>query len=212
MFGLMEASARRRAAGVGHSAPKRPAGSAPARTWWRKCAASLRVCLPSSQAGRLHEPPRLRLPGHSGGHCHPANAASRPLTLARPAASGKNSAEHAFRKRLLGQFPDGVYRTLATNRLAELRAAAGYADPRRPAEPGAVFRDCPGCPEMVVVPPDRFRMGCVSGRNCDERELPVHDVSLASYALSAYEVTFEEYDRFARDTGRRRPRRSGLGP
>ena len=59
------------------------------------------VCLPSSQAGRLHEPPRLRLPGHSGGHCHPANAASRPLTLARPAASGKNSAEHAFRKRLL---------------------------------------------------------------------------------------------------------------
>ena len=68
---------------------------------WRKCAASLRVCLPSSQAGRLHEPPRLRLPGHSGGHCHPANAASRPLTLARPAASGKNSAEHAFRKRLL---------------------------------------------------------------------------------------------------------------
>ena len=58
------------------------------------------MCLPSSQAGRLHEPPRLRLPGHSGGHCHPANAASRPLTLARPAASGKNSAEHAFRKRL----------------------------------------------------------------------------------------------------------------
>ena len=46
----------------------------------------------------------------------------------------------------LGQFPDGVYRTLATNRLAELRAAAGDADPRRPAEPGAVFRDCPGCP------------------------------------------------------------------
>ena len=111
----------------------------------------------------------------------------------------------------LGQFPDGVYRTLATNRLAELRAAAGYADPRRPAEPGAVFRDCPGCPEMVVVPPGRFRMGCVSGRNCDERELPVHDVSLASYALSAYEVTFEEYDRFARDTGRRRPDDRGWG-
>ena len=39
-------------------------------------------------------------PGDGGGHCHPANATSRPLTLARPAASGKNSAEHAFRKRL----------------------------------------------------------------------------------------------------------------
>ena len=42
----------------------------------------------------------LRLPGDGGGHCRPANAASRPLTRARPAASSKNSAEHAFRKRL----------------------------------------------------------------------------------------------------------------
>ena len=36
-----------------------------------------------------------------------SNAASRPLTLARPAASGKNSAEHAFRKRLNCQYLDG---------------------------------------------------------------------------------------------------------
>ena len=42
-------------------------------------------------------------PATGGGHCHPANATSRPLTLARPAASGKNSAEHAFRKRLQRQ-------------------------------------------------------------------------------------------------------------
>ena len=105
----------------------------------------------------------------------------------------------------LGQFPDGVYRTLATNRLAELRAAAGDADPRRPAEPGAVFRDCAGCPEMVVVAAGRFRMGCVSGIRCFDSRLPVHEVSLPSFALSKYEVTFDEYDRFARDTGRRRP-------
>ena len=71
----------------------------------------LRVCLPSSQAGRLHEPLRLRLPGDGGDHCHPANAASRPLTLARPAASsGKNSAEHAFRKRLKKKSVDGISR------------------------------------------------------------------------------------------------------
>ena len=30
---------------------------------------------------------------------------------------------------------------------------------------GHVFRDCPSCPEMVVIRAGRFRMGCVSGRD-----------------------------------------------
>ena len=30
-------------------------------------------------------------------------------------------------------------------------------------------------PEMVVIPAGSFRMGCVSGENCDDDELPVHD-------------------------------------
>ena len=38
-------------------------------------------------------------PGDGGGHCHPANAASRPLTSLAPPPQA-NSAEHAFRKRL----------------------------------------------------------------------------------------------------------------
>ena len=62
----------------------------------------------------------------------------------------------------LGQFPDGVYRALAANRLAELRPAPDDPDGPRPAEPGSVFRDCESCPEMVVVPAGGFRMGCVS--------------------------------------------------
>ena len=49
---------------------------------------------------RLRRTPASRLLGDGRGHCHPANTASRPLTLARPAASGRNSAEHGFRKRL----------------------------------------------------------------------------------------------------------------
>ena len=40
---------------------------------------------------------------------------------------------------------------------------------------------------------------------------PVHEVSVPSFALSKYEVTFEEYDRFARDTDRRRPDDHGWG-
>ena len=36
-------------------------------------------------------------------------------------------------------------------------------------------------------------MGCVSGKNCrGNDEKPVHEVRVASFALSKYEVTFEE--------------------
>ena len=59
----------------------------------------------------------------------------------------------------------------------------------RPA--GTVFRDCAECPEMVA-PAGRFRMGCVSGRDCRDRDQePVHAVTVGSFALSKYEVTFE---------------------
>ena len=52
-------------------------------------------------------------------------------------------------------------------------------------------------PEMVVIPAGRFRMGCVSGHECLDEELPVHDVRIPqAFAVSKYEVTFEDYDQF----------------
>lgn len=61
-------------------------------------------------------------------------------------------------------------------------------------------------PAMVVIPPGQFDMGCVSGRGCLDRELPVHRVTFAKpFAIGRYEVTFAEYDRFAEATGRPRP-------
>ena len=77
--------------------------------------------------------------------------------------------------------------------------------------PGEVFRDCEDCPEMVVVPAGRFRMGCMSGQGCWNDELPVHEVQVGSFALSKYEVLFEDYDRFADATGRERPDDRGWG-
>ncbi len=68
-------------------------------------------------------------------------------------------------------------------------------------------------PEMVVIPAGRFRMGCLS--NCREAMMdhakPVHEVTIASFALSKYEVTFEEYARFTAATGRRPASDSGWG-
>ena len=118
----------------------------------------------------------------------------------------------------LEQFPAGIFARLARNRLAELEAGIPVAasdpprvDQPRPWTPGAVFRDCATCPELVVVPAGRFRMGCVSGRYCQDDEQPVHEVQVGSFALGVYEVTFEEYERFARATGRDRPNDRGWG-
>ncbi len=81
--------------------------------------------------------------------------------------------------------------------------------------PGQSFRDELGSggqgPEMVVLPAGRFRMGCVSGRDCDDDEVPVHKVRLAQpFAISKYEVTRGEFRRFVAQAGYRTPaERSG---
>ncbi len=57
------------------------------------------------------------------------------------------------------------------------------------------FRDCPDCPEMVVIPPGQFIMGSPlneEGRNDDEG--PQREVLVSSFALGKVEVTFDEWD------------------
>ncbi len=56
--------------------------------------------------------------------------------------------------------------------------------------------------EMVVVPAGAFRMGCVSGQDCQEDEHPVHRVTIgAPFAVGVYAVTFAEWDACARAGG-----------
>ena len=73
---------------------------------------------------------------------------------------------------------------------------------KRP-QPGEVFRDCPTCPEMVVVPAGSFRMGSPSYEEYrDEDEGPMHRVTIAEpFAVGVYEVTVGEFGRFADATG-----------
>ena len=57
--------------------------------------------------------------------------------------------------------------------------------------------------------PDGLRVG---SRDCTDGEHPVHAVTISRpFALSKYEVTFDEYDWFAAATGRSRPEDEGLG-
>ena len=61
---------------------------------------------------------------------------------------------------------------------------------------GDVFRDCPDCPEMVVVPAGSFTMVSPSseeGRS--DSEGPQHRVTIReSFAVGKYEVSFAEWD------------------
>ena len=56
---------------------------------------------------------------------------------------------------------------------------------------GTVFRDCPQCPEMVVVSPGSFTMG----ETGQSRRMPLHTVTIGySFAVGQYDVTFDEWD------------------
>lgn len=59
-------------------------------------------------------------------------------------------------------------------------------------------------PVMVTIPGGTFEMGSPNtSANADER--PRHTVQVDSFAMSKYEITFAEYDRFAEATDRKLP-------
>jgi len=62
-------------------------------------------------------------------------------------------------------------------------------------------------PEMVLIPAGTFQMGS----DDDATAKPVHTVSVKSFYMGKYEVTFEEYDKFCNATGRSKPDDEGWG-
>ena len=76
-------------------------------------------------------------------------------------------------------------------RRAEAQRLAEEAAAREAVIQDAVMANLP---DMVVIPAGTFSMGCVSGRNCDTEEHPVHEVRVPSFALSRHEVTFAQWD------------------
>src|SRR5438045_4001872 len=93
---------------------------------------------------------------------------------------------------------------------------AAHADEQQPkdvtaAKLGTVFRDCPDCPEMIVIPAGSFNMGSPESEKIwatkhgaspesVSDEAPQHRVTLRSFAMGKYDVTRGEYGVFVRET------------
>jgi formylglycine-generating enzyme required for sulfatase activity len=70
------------------------------------------------------------------------------------------------------------------------------ADAEHALQPGQPFKECADCPEMVTLPAGEFMMGSAKeGRGGgDITEGPQHKVSVKRFAVSRFEVTFDEWD------------------
>ncbi len=80
--------------------------------------------------------------------------------------------------------------------------------------PGASFKDCPECPEMVVVPAGSFMMGSATP-TAPAYEKPLHRVTFAMpFAIGKYEVTQAEWTAMMMEnlSGYVAPRRPVDGP
>jgi formylglycine-generating enzyme required for sulfatase activity len=127
------------------------------------------------------------------------------IAFARAQAMGGEVARQldASRRFLAGYPENNPYsedderlREAARKRVGDLEAemARGKQQPERP--PLSSFRDCPDCPEMVVIPKGSFLMGALGEESAlaDTDETPQHRVSLGyQFALAKFEVTQRQW-------------------
>lgn len=71
----------------------------------------------------------------------------------------------------------------------------------QPTEPIALPNNKGDTPEMVQIPAGNFFMG----NKDDTLAMPIHKVTLRAFAISKYEITFDEYEVFAKATDRLAP-------
>ncbi|MEM7017184.1 MAG: SUMF1/EgtB/PvdO family nonheme iron enzyme [Pseudomonadota bacterium] len=108
--------------------------------------------------------------------------------------------------------PNNTETTQASSEPADTTTA--NAAPPEPLRPLGTFRDTiqngAVAPAMVKLPGGIFIMGSAPGLPYPN-EQPAVNITLEPFSISRHEITFEEYDLFARTTGRRIPRDNGWG-
>jgi formylglycine-generating enzyme required for sulfatase activity len=99
----------------------------------------------------------------------------------------------------LAKYPAGRFSTEARRQVATLGRTVPAAAPGTAAQAheqstlaqraGKAFRDCPGCPQMVMLPAGEFEMG--DPENGFAR--PQHRVQVAAFAIGRYAITFDDW-------------------
>lgn len=82
------------------------------------------------------------------------------------------------------------------------QAQAQASGPTATPKAGKLFRDCPQCPIMVVIPAGSYVMGSddPGPRGKYRYELPAHKVTIPHpFAIGQYEVTFQEWEACHKD-------------
>jgi len=131
----------------------------------------------------------------------PADARVQILNIGQPYRPGMELAAGPYQVEVSA--PGHVTKTETVAHTARHRTVHAIALRQAGPKVGERFRDCPECPEMVVVPAGSYRMGSPSyeqGRQEDEG--PVHEVTIATpFAIGRHEVTVAEFGRFVDETG-----------
>jgi formylglycine-generating enzyme required for sulfatase activity len=91
-----------------------------------------------------------------------------------------------------------MLRAVVTLALLVTLSVNAHAQKKRPeaaSGPGRTLRDCPNCPELVVVPAGEFMMGSPeSERGRFQNEGPQRKVQIKAFAMGKFEVTFAQWD------------------
>jgi len=117
--------------------------------------------------------------------------------------SVKDSRDVNELKAYLAQFPRGVFAGLASTRIKAMEQSGApqvvTTAPSQPVNrpvpvlPGATYKDCDDCPEMVVIPAGTFLMGSKADPNTPKDEQPQRSVSIRSFSIGKFEITQEQW-------------------
>ncbi len=150
---------------------------------------------------------------HRAARATPVSTSAPESPAAQHPAAQHPAAQHPAAQRPAAQRPGWPLRPIGWGIAALLIAGVAWLIAHRPPpqpaappataalpKPGSVIRDCPGCPEMTVLPAGRFKQGSAAGPADAE---PLHWVVIGrSVAMSTNPVTVEAFGQFVMATGR----------